>query len=127
MLTRQYELFKMKKRETIIEMYTRLTATINNQISLGDIFPCNKIMRKIISILPPSWDSKVNSITKTRNLNTITLDDLIGNLDTYELKLNQDRLDRQASRSRKTKNLVLKATHKQDTEEYNMALLTRRF
>lgn len=53
-----------------------------------------------------------HAITKASNLNTMTIDDLIGNLKTYELKLNQDRLDYQAAEPHKTKNLVLKSTQK---------------
>lgn len=87
-LTRQYELLKMKQGKTILEMHTRLTSIINKLICLGEIIPRSKIMRKILIILPPSWDSKVNAITEVINYNTTTLDDLIGNLKTYELKLN---------------------------------------
>lgn len=53
------------------------------------------------------------------------LDDLIGNLKTYQLKLNQDPLDIQTAEPRKIKNLVLKTTHKQDGKDDDMALLTR--
>lgn len=57
----------------------------------------------------------------------MTLDNLISNLETYELKLSEDRLDRQSAESLKPKNLVLKTTQKQDIEEDDMVLLTRCF
>lgn len=76
-------------------MYTRLTSIINELISLGEVIPRCKIVRRIVSKLPPPWDSKVIVIIKARNLSTMTLDDLIGNLKTYELKHNQNQLDRQ--------------------------------
>ncbi|XP_033508158.1 uncharacterized protein [Nicotiana tomentosiformis] len=74
MLTRQYELFKMKEGKTIPEMLSRFTTIINELISLAEVILRNKIVRKILSILPPSWDSKVNAITEARNLNAMTLD-----------------------------------------------------
>lgn len=61
------------------------------------------------------------------NLNTMSLDDLIGNLETYELKLNQDRLDSHIVKSKKIKNRLLKITHKQDVEEDDITLLTWHF
>ncbi|XP_070045492.1 uncharacterized protein [Nicotiana tomentosiformis] len=81
MLTRQYELFKMKEGETILEMHTRLTSIINELISLGEVIPRNKIVRKILSILPPLWDSKVNAITEARKLNIRLLMTLLTNVD----------------------------------------------
>lgn len=57
----------------------------------------------------------------------MTLYDLIGNLETYELKLNQDHLDQQHGESRKNENLFLKTTQKQGIKEDDMILVTRRF
>lgn len=102
----------MKELETILEMHTRLTIIINELIPLGEVIPHNKIVRNILSMLPSSWDNKVNVIIEARNLNTTTFDDLIGYLETYELKLNRDRLDQQATEPHMTKNPVLKTTHK---------------
>lgn len=57
----------------------------------------------------------------------MTLDDLIANLEMNDLKLNQNRLVRQSAEPRKTNKLILKNIQKQDIEEDDMALLTRRF
>ncbi|XP_070012287.1 intracellular protein transport protein USO1-like [Nicotiana sylvestris] len=46
----------------------------------------NKLVRKILSVLPGSWESKVNVITEAKDLQTLTMDELIGNLKTYEMK-----------------------------------------
>lgn len=63
----------------------------------------------------------MEDISKARDLDNLTMDDLIGNLKTYELKKSQDG---EMTNSRKEKNLALKAT---TVEEDNLALLTRRF
>ncbi|XP_075083276.1 uncharacterized protein LOC142167024 [Nicotiana tabacum] len=63
MLTIEYELFRMKDDESIQDMHTRFTSIINELHSLGDIIPWNKLVRKILSVLPSSWESKVNAIT----------------------------------------------------------------
>ncbi|XP_075097871.1 uncharacterized protein LOC142175190 [Nicotiana tabacum] len=57
-LTRQYKLFKIKDGKTILEMHTRLTAIINELISLGEVISRNQNMRKTLSILPSSRDNK---------------------------------------------------------------------
>ncbi|XP_070034819.1 uncharacterized protein [Nicotiana tomentosiformis] len=58
MLTNEYELFRMKDDESIQDMHTRFTSIINEVHSLGEIFPRNKLVRKILSVLPGSWESK---------------------------------------------------------------------
>ncbi|TMW82391.1 hypothetical protein EJD97_006046, partial [Solanum chilense] len=73
-LNRQYELFRMAEGETIQDMHTRFTSIINEMYSLGEIVP-----------------NKVEAITEARNLDTQAMDDLIGNLITYELKKNQEK------------------------------------
>nr|XP_033508253.1 uncharacterized protein LOC117273256 [Nicotiana tomentosiformis] len=68
MLTTEYELFRMKDDESIQDMHTRFTSIINELHSLGEFIPRNKLVRKILSRLPGSWKSKVNSITKANDL-----------------------------------------------------------
>ncbi|XP_070011032.1 uncharacterized protein [Nicotiana sylvestris] len=46
----------------------------------------NKLVRKILSILPSSWESKVNAITEVKDLQELTIDEMVGNLNTYEMK-----------------------------------------
>ncbi|XP_070007945.1 uncharacterized protein [Nicotiana sylvestris] len=82
MLTTEYELFRMKDDESIQDMHTKFTSIINELHSLGDIIPRNKLVRKILSVLLGSWESKVNSITEAKDLQTLTMDELIGNLKT---------------------------------------------
>ncbi|XP_019254967.1 PREDICTED: uncharacterized protein LOC109233535 [Nicotiana attenuata] len=66
MLTTEYELFKMKEDESIQEMHTCFTSIINELHSLGEIIPTNKLVRKILSVLPGSLESKVNAITEAK-------------------------------------------------------------
>ncbi|XP_075099419.1 uncharacterized protein LOC142176202 [Nicotiana tabacum] len=86
MLTTEYELFKMKDNQSIQDMHTRFISIINKLHSLGEVIPKNKLVRKILSILPSSWESKVNTITKAKDLQELTIHELVGNLKTYEMK-----------------------------------------
>ena len=54
----------MAEGETIQEMHTRFTAIINEIYSLGEIIPNGKTVRKLLSVLPESWESKVEAVTE---------------------------------------------------------------
>ncbi|XP_027774342.1 uncharacterized protein LOC114078040 [Solanum pennellii] len=123
-LNRQYELFRMAEGETIQDMHTRFTSIINEMYSLGEIVPNGKAVRKLLSVLPETWESKVEAITEARDLDSLAMDELIGNLITYELKKNQEK---EIGGKRKERNLVLKATASDDFEDENIALITKRF
>ncbi|XP_070007642.1 structural maintenance of chromosomes protein 3-like [Nicotiana sylvestris] len=125
MLTTEYELFSMKDDESIQDMHTRFTSIINELHSLGEIIPRNKLVSKVLSVLPSSWESKVNVITEAKDLQTLTMDELIGNLKTYEMKRKKDSKRREP---KKEKNLVLKDENNDlSEEESDMSYLTKRF
>ncbi|PHT38315.1 Myosin-11 [Capsicum baccatum] len=71
----------------------------------GEDIRLTKQVRKVLSILSKSWESKVNAIAEARDLKSFTMDELIGNLKTYEMKKQQDQAKR---KPKKEKSLVLK-------------------
>ncbi|XP_070037107.1 uncharacterized protein [Nicotiana tomentosiformis] len=109
MLTTEYELFRMKDDESIQDMHTRFTSIINELHSLGEAIPRNKLVRKILS--------------------TLAIDELVGNLKTYEMKKKKKKKkDNERRESKKEKNLVLKTDNNNSSgEDGDMAYLTRRF
>ena len=67
----------------------------------------------------------MNVITEAKVLQALTIDELVGNLKTYEMKKKKDSERREP---KKEKNLVLKAeSNDSSSEDSNMAYLTRRF
>ncbi|XP_070020634.1 uncharacterized protein [Nicotiana sylvestris] len=86
MLITEYEVSRMKDDESIQDMHTRFTSIINELYSLGKIIPRSKLVRKILNVLPSSWESKVNAITEAKDLQALTIDELVGNMKTYEMK-----------------------------------------
>ncbi|XP_019246379.1 PREDICTED: uncharacterized protein LOC109226028 [Nicotiana attenuata] len=125
MLTTEYELFRMKDDKSIQDMHTRFTSIINELHSLGEIIPRNKLVRKILSVLPGSWESKVNAITEAKDLQKLTINEHIGNLKTYEMNKKKDNKRRDPKRE---KNLVLKTdNYDSGGEDGDMAYLTKRF
>ncbi|XP_070042522.1 uncharacterized protein [Nicotiana tomentosiformis] len=123
MLTIEYELFRIKDDESTQDMHTRFTSIINELHSLREIIPRNKLVRKILSVLPSSWESKVNAITEAKDLQNLTIDELIGNLKACEMKKKKDHERREPQ---KEKNLVLKADNNDSSgEDADMAYLTK--
>nr|XP_009590334.1 uncharacterized protein LOC104087531 [Nicotiana tomentosiformis] len=91
----------------------------------GEIIPRNKLVKKILSVLPGSWESKFNVITEAKDLQKLTIDELVGNLKTYEMKKKKDHERREP---KKEKNLILKADNSYSSgDDADMAYLTRRF
>ncbi|XP_075095347.1 uncharacterized protein LOC142173622 [Nicotiana tabacum] len=115
----------MKDDESIQDMHTRFTSIINELHSLGETIPRNKLVRKILTVLPSSWESKVNAITEAKDLHTLTIYELVDNLKTYEIKKKKENERREPKRE---KNLVLKTDNNDSSgEDSDMAYLTRRF
>ena len=85
---RKYELFEMGDRETIVDMFTRFTHITNELNSLGKTFTTEELVRKILRFLPRTWEAKVTAIQEAKDMKAITLDELISNLQTYELRRN---------------------------------------
>ena len=77
MLTSQYENFKMRKGETIHEMFTELSSITNELRSLGEPINMSKKVRIVLRILPKSWESKVDAITEAKDLKVLIMDELI--------------------------------------------------
>ena len=77
MLTSLYENFKMREAETIHEMFTKLSSITNKLRSLGEHISMSKLVRKVVRILPKSWERKVDVITEAKDLKVLTMDALI--------------------------------------------------
>ena len=104
MLVHDYELFKMKSEETIFEMFVRLTEITNGLKGLGREYSNAELVRKVLRSLPSSWHTKATVIEESKNLATLSLEELIGSLMTYEINVKTNEDD-----SRKKKTIALKA------------------
>ena len=87
MLVSEYETFHMKNNESIFEMYVRFTLITNGLKSLGKTYSEYELIRKILRSLTSVWHTKATVIEEFRNLSSSTVDERIGSLMTYELKL----------------------------------------
>jgi len=125
LLMRKYELFEMGDREAVMDMYTRFTHITNELKSLGKIFTTEELVRKILRFLPRSWEAKVTAIQEAKDLKVLSLDELIGNLQTYELR----RTSQQQEDTKKDRGLALKTVEEasSDSDDEDLAMFTRKF
>ena len=61
-LFREYELFEMKKDESITEMYKRFSNLVNELRGLGKRFENVELVKKVLRSLPEAWSMKVKAI-----------------------------------------------------------------
>ncbi|GKE17269.1 zf-CCHC domain-containing protein, partial [Tanacetum coccineum] len=83
---------------------------------LDESFSSRNHVRKFLRALPTKWHLKVTAIEESKDLSTLPLDELIGNLKVYEVVLEKDS---EASKNKKEKYklLALKAKKVSSDEE----------
>ena len=83
---------------------------MNSTFNLGETILEPKIVRKVLKSLPERFHVKITGIEESKNIDKIPLIELVGNLQTYELRLTR------ISKSGKSKSMALKAKSS-DTDE----------
>ena len=73
--------------ESFDEFYDKLNDIVNSAYNLGEIYDQPKIVRKILRSLIENFRPKVIAITKSKDLDSIPVDELVGSLQSYELDL----------------------------------------
>ena len=100
----------MEEYESFDEFYAKLKDIVNSVFNLGETIPEPKIVKKVLRSLPKRFHAKITIIEESKDIDKIPLTELVGNLQTYELKLTR------IGKSGKSKSMALKAKSS-DTEE----------
>ncbi|XP_062009055.1 uncharacterized protein LOC133725706 [Rosa rugosa] len=110
----------MADDETVDDFHGRILKISGQCRSLGAPFDEDKIVKKILRALPEKFHSKVTSIEDSFDIDDYPLDELIGNLKTYEMRLKPEK---------KNKGVAFKAVKEIEEEEgsLDLALLTKEF
>lgn len=94
-LTNQFQSFKMNSNESISDMYSRFEDIVHSLISLGKSFSKEDHVRKILNFLTTELDEKTLAIKEANDISTLKIKELIGNLMSFEVKM-QGRRDNKA-------------------------------
>ncbi|XP_061993496.1 uncharacterized protein LOC133711381 [Rosa rugosa] len=116
----EFETMAMGDDETVDDFHGRILKISGQCRSLGAPFDEDKIVKKILRALPEKFHSKVTSIEDSFDIDEYPLDELIGNLKTYEMRLKPEK---------KNKGVAFKAVKGTEEEEEtpDLALLTKEF
>ncbi|CAL8168808.1 unnamed protein product [Prunus armeniaca] len=125
MHTLQFETLMMDENETFSEFYAKLCVIVNACSGLGEKIPEDRVVKKILRSLPQRFQPKITAIEEIRDLNTLKVQELIGSIQTYEMK---------HLSPKKSKNVAFKVVNEEDDGHSNedcsdeeLMILTRRF
>ncbi|GKB55035.1 UBN2 domain-containing protein [Tanacetum coccineum] len=108
LLTQEYKKFLISNEETIDSGFTRFNVIVTSLKSLDLDYSSKNHVRKFLHALPLKWRANVMAIKEAKDLATLPLDELIGNLKVYEMVLDNDGVGSKTTKE-KVKSLALKA------------------
>ena len=126
-LTTSFEKIKMEEDESFDEFYAKLKDIVNSTFNLGETIPEPKVVRKVLKSLLERFHAKTTAIEESKDIDSIPLTALVGNLQAYELGLTR------IGKESKSKNMALKAKSNEtiessDDEDSKMkSYITRQF
>ncbi|GJU50318.1 zf-CCHC domain-containing protein [Tanacetum coccineum] len=86
----KYEEFIISDDESINCAFSRFNTIITSLKALDESFSSRNHVRKFLRALHTKWRPKVTTIEESKDLSTLSLDELIGNLKVYEVVLEND-------------------------------------
>ncbi|GJZ35146.1 hypothetical protein Tco_0580963 [Tanacetum coccineum] len=89
-LVQQNERFMIPEEESIDNAFARFNTVINSLKALDEGFSSKNYIRKFLRALHPKWRAKVTVIEESKDLTSLSLDELIGNLKVYEVIIKKD-------------------------------------
>ncbi|GJR93470.1 retrovirus-related pol polyprotein from transposon TNT 1-94 [Tanacetum coccineum] len=131
LLVQQYEQFMISEEESIDNAFAKFNTIITSLKALDESFYSKNCVRKFLRSLHPKWHAKVTAIEESKNLTTLPLDELIGNLKVYEEVIKKD-VETVKGKKEQSRSLALKvkkevsdedsSSSDSEDEEYAMAV-----
>ncbi|XP_050914572.1 uncharacterized protein LOC127129430 [Lathyrus oleraceus] len=86
---RCYKLLQMEEKETVNDYVTRVTRLVNQMKSCGEAVSEQNIVSKVLRSLTPRFDNIVVAIEESKDLNTMTKDELQSSLEAHEQMMDE--------------------------------------
>ncbi|GJY70073.1 hypothetical protein Tco_0473055, partial [Tanacetum coccineum] len=115
LLVQQYEQFVISEEESIDSAFARFKTIITSLKDLDEGYSSKNYVRKFLKALHPKWRAKVTTIEESKDLTSLSLDELIGNLKVHEMIIKKDSEIVKAKGERNS--LALKAKKESSDEE----------
>ncbi|XP_050875937.1 uncharacterized protein LOC127079600 [Lathyrus oleraceus] len=91
---RQFELTQMEDKETINDYITRITRLINQIKSYGETILEQNVVSKVLRSLTPRFDNIVVAIEESKDLTTLSKDELQSSLEAHEQRMDERGADK---------------------------------
>src|ERR1044072_3102571 len=134
-LIQKYEAFRMEEEESVETMFSRFQMLVAGLRVLDKGYSTSDHVKKIIISLHAKWRPMVTSLKMEKDLNKISLEELISSLRSHELELQEDEPQRKiksvALKSNARKSKVRQAEKESEdseesSEEDELSLISRR-
>ncbi|GKA87603.1 retrovirus-related pol polyprotein from transposon TNT 1-94 [Tanacetum coccineum] len=130
LLVQQYEQFVISEDESIDSAFARFNTIITSLKALDEGYSSKNYVTKFLRALHPKWRAKVTAIEESKDLTSLSLDELIGNLKVHEMIIKKDFEIVKAKVERKSLSLKAKkessdkecSTSGSEDEEYAMSV-----
>ncbi|GKC15874.1 hypothetical protein Tco_1012656 [Tanacetum coccineum] len=116
LLVQQYEQFAILEEESIDSGFVRFNTIITSLKALDEGFSNKNYVRKFLRALHPKWRAKVTAIEETKDLSSLALDELIGNLKVHDLVMGKDS-EIYKGKKKRVKSIALRAKKEQPRKE----------
>ncbi|GJT55364.1 retrovirus-related pol polyprotein from transposon TNT 1-94 [Tanacetum coccineum] len=90
LLVQQYEQFVISEDKSIDSAFARVNIIITSLKALDEGYSSKNYVRKFLRALHPKWRAKVMAIKESKDLTSLSLDELIGNLKVHEIIIKKD-------------------------------------
>ncbi|GJR76730.1 hypothetical protein Tco_0089095 [Tanacetum coccineum] len=122
------------RKRSIDNAFAKFNTIITSLKALDEGFSSKNCVRKFLRALHPKWRVKVMAIEESKNLKTLSLDELIRNLKVYEEVIKKD-FKTIKSKREQSRSIVLKARKESsdddsstsDSEDEKYAMAARDF
>ncbi|GKF90031.1 hypothetical protein Tco_0263994, partial [Tanacetum coccineum] len=111
----QYEQFVISEDESIDNAFARFNTIVTILKALDKGYSSKNYVRKFLRALHPKWRAKVTTTEESKDLTSLSLDELIGNLKVHKMVIKKDSEIVKAKVKRKS--LALKAKKESSDEE----------
>ena len=105
----RFKRIRMEEDKSFDEFYAKLKDIVNSAFNLGETI----LVRKVLKSLPKRFHAKITTIEESKDIDKIPLIELVGNLQTYELRLTR------IGKSGNGKSMALKAKSSETDESFD--------
>ncbi|GJW24186.1 zf-CCHC domain-containing protein [Tanacetum coccineum] len=120
LFVQQYEQFTILEEEFIDSGFARFNTIITSLKALDEGFSSKNCVRKFLRALHLKWRAKVTAIEESKDLSSLALDELIGNLKVYGVVMEKD-FKIYKEKKERVKSIALKAKKESSDDETSIS------